>query len=318
MAMTKASCAKSRMRWGADVPTIDKYWAVTVSGADGALEPIFAWFYRHGVSGVQWEDGEPAWQAFTDIPMAPGTPFVTAYFADTPQWPAKRLRLVEEARAQGWELQLKEVQSRDWEQAWKQYYRPIPLSNGYGIVPAWYTESPWRPERTIWLDPGMAFGTGDHPSTKMCLDWMVREKLGGRRVLDLGAGSGILAILAAKLGANPVVAVEPDPVALKSLGANLALNRVTHRVEVLAGTLESVPGNYHFDWVVGNLITDLIVPLWPQIAERLPLPGGGALLAGIVEDRVPEVEAAVATTPSFQVTDYWFEAGWATLLVRHQ
>lgn len=274
------------MPWGAN-PTsrAGVYWAATVSNPDSdVVSEIEALFYRLGATGLEWEDGRPVSPPFTDIPMPAPAPFVRAYFPDDDAWLERRHAL--QARW-GVAIEFKKLRAEEWESSWKQYYVPVPVDD-WMIMPAWYADSPVPRDRTIWLDPGMAFGTGTHPTTRMCLARVGAASHAGSRVMDLGSGSGVLAIAAAKAGAEYVVAVEPDPVAVAVLLDNLERNQVTRQVTVVAGTLVDVATTAPFDLIVANLITEIIVAEWPRLL-RYVTPESRIILSGIVEERLAEV-----------------------------
>ncbi|CAB1129633.1 Ribosomal protein L11 methyltransferase [Candidatus Hydrogenisulfobacillus filiaventi] len=282
------------MPWGASPPGRGIYRAVTAhwpGGADGAvLEAAADCFRDAGAGGVEWEDGRPAAAPFTDIPLdRAGTPFVRAYFPDDAAWPRIREQVRARLAALGATVRITTVREEDWAAAWKRYYRPLPLPGGYWVVPAWEDlPAEAAPERVIRLDPGMAFGTGTHPTTRMCLERLLEKELAGRQVMDLGAGSGVLALAAALRGAR-VLAVEPDPVALAVLEANLARNPAGRAVTAAAGTWagqrDRVP---QWDGVVANIIWEVLAPLLEDFPTRLA-PGGWLLLSGILATREAEL-----------------------------
>lgn len=303
------------MPWAANPGVYPDYWAVRVQAPMDRMDAVLAWFYDLGVTGVQWDDGNPATPAFTDIALPAGEPFVQGFFPDDDSWPGLSARIDKDCKRRDWQYAVSRVATEDWANAYKKYYRPIALGEGYGVVPAWYEASPFAADKTVWMDPGMAFGTGSHATTRSCLDLMIQQGVRGQRVLDLGSGSGILAIMANKLGARSIDAVEPDPVAVSALTQNVGLNRADERVHIIAGTLDDIPAVEEYDVICMNLIADLILGLWPQVAARLKNPRGYALLSGIVEERVRELEILVDGS-GFSVSDYWYKDHWATLVVR--
>lgn len=299
------------MPW-ADNEASGQYWAVRVSGAPEILESVATWLLEFGLGGVQWEDGLTVDTAFADIGWVPQeAPHVTAYFPDDERWPAYEKRVREYVQARNLTVEIDPLASSDWEEGWKAYYQPIALSRGYGIVPAWIEPSPFLAAKTIWLDPGMAFGTGTHATTRSCLDFMIEQGAAKRRVLDLGSGSGILALMAATLGAGHVDAVEPDPVAARALKRNIELNQYASRITVIPGIFQDLPNDAQYDVVLMNLIRELIVPLWPDVAQRVR---EYALLSGILEDSLSEIESVVRAS-GFQIAQYRLVEGWATLRV---
>ncbi|MDA8192586.1 MAG: 50S ribosomal protein L11 methyltransferase [Thermaerobacter sp.] len=301
------------MPWAANVDTTPDYLAVTAWPEVEHLEAAMGFFYGFGVSGVEWEDGQPASPAFTDIPMAPGSPFVRAFFPDDDAWPDTWPRLKESLERTGWRWDIHLVRTQEWASSWKRYYQPVAIGDRYTVVPAWHDRAGWDPERTIFLDPGMAFGIGTHPTTRMCLTAILSLPVAGRAVLDLGSGSGILAILAAKRHAGRVVAVEPDPVAMRALGQNVTINGVDDVVTTVAGTLAHVRPEETFDLILANLIADIILSEWSALASRLQ-PGGHALLSGILAEKTAAITDRVATT-GHRVVGQAEREGWMLLVV---
>lgn len=300
------------MPWAANPDDDPAYWAVTLWPPPDEIEWASGIFYGLGVTGLEFEDGQSAVPPFTDIALAADEPFVRAYFVNGPDWPWTWRELVTKIQRPGWRSRISGVQSRDWANNWKQYYTPIDIGYGYMVVPAWYEESTADDRHTVWIDPGMAFGTGTHPTTRMCLQALADADLQGKGVLDVGAGSGILAILAQKRGAARVTAVEPDPVAVSALTANLRRNGIAEHVEVIAGTLEHVPKERRYEVVVANLIADLILAEWDRLTGFLA-PGGLLMLSGILDERVADVRRRI--TDGRRLIADKHEGGWAFLVV---
>ncbi len=193
----------------------------------------------------------------------------------------------------------------DWVRQTQSQFPPIAIAQGaLWIVPSWH-EPPATNAPIVRLDPGLAFGTGAHPTTALCLEWLVTEVTPDTRVLDYGCGSGILAIAAAKLGAQSVTAVDIDPNALAATRANAAENGVTLAIcsadEPLAGP---------FDRVVANILTRPLIVLAPTLA-RLVAPGGKMALSGILLDQADDVIAAYAPWLALRVADE--KEGWVCL-----
>jgi ribosomal protein L11 methyltransferase len=180
------------------------------------------------------------------------------------------------------------VADQDWGEAWKKGLAPLSIGRVF-VRPSWIEAAPPAGAVEVVLDPGMAFGTGTHPTTSLCLAGLseLLDARPGASVLDVGTGSGLLAIAAAKLGARPVVGTDNDPVAVEVAGENAARNGVAVRLTV--EPLDRVPGT--FEVVLANILANTLVELAPQVAARLA-PGGVVLLSGILGPQEDEVRAA--------------------------
>jgi ribosomal protein L11 methyltransferase len=191
------------------------------------------------------------------------------------------------------ELRTRVVDEEDWAEAWKAHFPVLRVGRRLVIRPTWRRHRSEPDDVVVALDPGMAFGTGLHPTTRLCLalveDLADRGLLAGARVLDVGCGSGILAIAAARLGAASVLGVDPDPIAIESTAANARRNRLVRRVRARHGSIPS--GNRPFDVVLANLIASLLVELAPRLRDELA-PGGTIVASGIFVDREDEVGRA--------------------------
>jgi ribosomal protein L11 methyltransferase len=286
--------------------------AVTSTAEASELQNMADFYLALGASGVEWEDGQLSVALYTDIPMAPGEPFVRAYFPWDASWGSIKIQLEDCTRLKGWVFRCELVRTQDWENNWKEYYQMIYLPGDYAVVPAWYEGVELPLDHQLILDPAMAFGTGEHPTTKMCLVQIIHENPEGLRVLDLGAGSGILAILAAKMHAAVVRAVEPDPVALRAMQENIARNQVS--IATTLGTLADVSRSESFDLALLNLIADIIIPEWPALMHYLH-PGSRAILSGILSDRVGDIVTAVEASGA-HIQKIVHDGGWAMIVVQ--
>jgi len=197
-------------------------------------------------------------------------------------------------------LGVRAVAEQDWVRLTQSQFSPIGITPGFWIVPSWH-ESPEGARQVIRLDPGLAFGTGTHPTTRMCLRWIARHDFAGERVLDYGCGSGILAIGAAKHGASAIVAVDIDPDAVESTRINAGNNQV----ELSAGLPECAQGL--FEVVLANILATPLKVLAPLLCGHVR-PGGHLVLAGILERQADELKAAYAPWASLEVADT--EDGW--------
>jgi ribosomal protein L11 methyltransferase len=185
------------------------------------------------------------------------------------------------------------IRAEDWAEAWKEHY-DIERAGRIVVRPAWREYQAQPGEVVVSLDPGMAFGTGQHPTTRMCLLALQDIVKPGDYVLDLGAGSGVLAIAAVLLGASRALAVDVEEQAVAASIANAALNGVSDRMEVPpAGSLELAEGRAPFDLVLANIVARVISELAPRIAAVLK-PGGALITSGIIGEREAETLAALA------------------------
>jgi ribosomal protein L11 methyltransferase len=190
------------------------------------------------------------------------------------------------------ELQTHVVNEEDWANAWKDYYHVTHIGRHLVIRPSWREYTPQPHEVVMTLDPGMAFGTGIHPTTRMCLEQVERHVQPGMHVLDVGTGSGILALAAAKLGAEHIDALDNSSVAVESATANVAINNLSDRINVVLGVLdaaevERMAGQY--DLVLANIIAQIIGSIAPYLTQVLT-PQGLLVVSGIIEARRPDAE----------------------------
>jgi ribosomal protein L11 methyltransferase len=187
------------------------------------------------------------------------------------------------------------VPEQDWVRLTQSQFAPVEITPTFWIVPTWH-EPPAAAQQVIRLDPGLAFGTGTHPTTRMCLRWTAQRPWAGQRVLDYGCGSGILAIGAAKFGARDIVAVDIDPAAVESTQLNAAANHVA----LDAGLPDLASGS--FDLVLANILATPLKVLAPLLCAHVR-PGGSLVLAGILARQADELREAYAPYVALQVSD---------------
>jgi len=211
------------------------------------------------------------------------------------------------------ELTTRIVHEADWAEAWKAHFPVMRIGRRIVVKPTWRDHTPLPGDVSLDLDPGMAFGTGLHPTTRLCLVGLeaVAERglLADARVLDVGCGSGILAIAAAKLGAASVSGVDTDPIAVEATTANAARNGLGRRIVARAGSLPS--GDAPHDLVLANLIASVLITLAGPLRDELR-PGGTLLASGIFEDRESAVRAALEGV-GLAVSRRWIEGEWVAL-----
>ena len=196
-----------------------------------------------------------------------------------------------------------EVAEQDWVRLTQSQFAPVDITPDFWIVPSWHTP-PEAARQVIRLDPGLAFGTGTHPTTRMCLRWIAQRGLSGQRVLDYGCGSGILAIGAALYGATEIDAVDIDDAAVQST----RLNAEANGVQLRAGLPEAAQGTYHT--VLANILATPLKVLAPLLCKHVAS-GGHLVLAGILARQTQELQAAYAPYCQLEVADT--QEGWVLM-----
>jgi len=208
------------------------------------------------------------------------------------------------------------VAESDWANAWKEHYHVVHLGERFVIKPSWRDYAAKPNEIVIELDPGMAFGTGLHPTTQMCLAALEKYLQPKMSVLDLGTGSGILAIGAAKLGAGSIVAVDNDPLSVKAAHENVKANHVEAITRVELGSLaEAAANEATYDLIVVNILARVIIQLCEQNLGRVVRSGGLAIFAGLIDTQEFGVREALASQ-GLRVIDRLQDKDWVCLIAR--
>lgn len=215
------------------------------------------------------------------------------------------------------ELSTRAVNEEDWANAWKTYYHVTHIGRRLVIRPSWREYLPRGEEVVLELDPGMAFGTGLHPTTRMCLEQIEMRTRPGMHVLDVGTGSGILALATARLGAQSVYCLDNSSVAVESAQANVAANQLSERVQVVLGVLDApeaarLAGG--FDLVLANIIARVIGSIAPHLAQVLK-PAGYVIAGGIIEERRHEAEQPLLDA-GLQLIERVMIDDWVTLIMQ--
>ena len=266
--------------------------SVSVEDADAHTQAEQARFGEPGMPPPQ-----PGWERSS----------ITALFAQQAQaQEAAHLLPAQDFFADCELLGLQAVADQDWVRLTQSQFAPVEITPEFWIVPTWH-EPPATAQRFIRLDPGLAFGTGTHPTTRMCLRWIARHDLRGQRVLDYGCGSGILAIGAALHGAAHVDGVDIDEAAVTAT----RLNAEANHVRVHAGLPELAQGQYHT--VLANILATPLKVLAPLLCAHVQA-GGSLVLAGILERQTQELQQAYAPHVQLEVSDA--EDGWVLMTAR--
>ncbi|HAZ94748.1 MAG TPA: 50S ribosomal protein L11 methyltransferase [Porticoccaceae bacterium] len=261
--------------------------AVSVTLEDAADQPIFA-------PGV----GErPLWDNCTIKALFPAT-------TDTDQIILQLSNAIQPAVTARWEL----LEDKDWTQEWKKYFQPLKCGDRLWICPSWI-EAPEPDAINLSLDPGMAFGTGSHPTTHLCLRWLDKQDLVGKTIIDYGCGSGILGIAALLLGAEKVIAVDIDPQALLASRDNAQRNNIADD-KLVTYLPDEVPTELRADVMLANILASPLIQLAPTISD-LTAQGGILCLSGLLESQIDYVCA-----PYLQYFDFSapaIESDWTQL-----
>jgi ribosomal protein L11 methyltransferase len=300
-----------------------KRWLeLSVQAHPEAAESVSALLHKWGEGGVAiYQDyAQPDPEAPPQA--APGPITLATYVPEDASLEARRQGL----RQDLWHLQafhghlvgdLQErwVAEQDWATAWKKHYHVLHIGKRLVIKPRWQPYQGKPGEVVVELDPGMAFGTGTHPTTQLCLEALEALDLAGKRVLDVGTGSGILALAAAALGASRVDALDLDPVAVRAARDNLRKAGLAGKVRVAQGTLPWEHRTVRYHVVVANIIASVLIGLAPEFPPALA-PGGLLLASGIIQEKESTVlEAFQSAGLTFQ---HRAQAGdWVLLMMEH-
>jgi ribosomal protein L11 methyltransferase len=245
----------------------------------------------------------------------------SVYLDDPTAWsPLKRSRLLTGLRRIedcGLQIGAKRISActlrrEDWAESWKRHFKPISIGSALLVKPSWSRRLPRRGQKVVVLDPGLSFGTGQHPTTRFCLEQLAsaRRPEAKQSFLDMGTGSGILAIAAAKLGYRPVEAFDFDPDAIRIARRNASWNRVSQRVRFSGQDLSRLPlrPGRRYDVICANLISDLLRVEQPRILARLA-PGGTLVLAGILRSQFAAIRHAYQSA-GLELKDHRTENEW--------
>ena len=284
------------------------------------VEPVAELFRRYGHGGVVIEEAGGYNPDEGEQPPTGSGATLRAYIPATTRYQRDRemlhigVALVSHIQPLP-PLQEREMAEPDWEEAWKAHFTPLHIGQRLVVLAPFHAGAAKATDVPIIIDPGLAFGTGHHPTTRRCLESLDRLVTPGSHVLDVGTGSGILAIAAAKLGAGRVTALETDQKALRVGRANVRANGVSRVVRCYPGTIphpKIPPGSA--DLIVANIHAKALIELAPALRDALK-PGGWLMAAGVLQDRQAGVEAAFGSA-GLQVRETLLDDDWVALLAR--
>ena len=207
-------------------------------------------------------------------------------------------------------VELSNVNQEDWESAWKQYFKPVHVTDRIVVKPEWEEYSPQEGEIVIEIDPGMAFGTGTHETTSMCINQIEKNLKAGDRVIDIGSGSGILSMAAVLLGAEKATGVDLDPVAVRVALENVELNNLQDKIDILHGNLTDVIRE-KADIVVANIMADIILMLLEDVREFIK-DDGLFISSGIIQEKRAAVEARLLEK-NFSIVEVETKGEWCAI-----
>lgn len=296
----------------------DEWLELSIETPPEYVEPLTEIFHRYGEGGVAVEQPGGFNPDEGETPPIPDRVVVKTYLPDDPTTDHRRAQIDVGVRlvahlAPLTELRERRVSQSEWQNGWKEFFHVLRVGERIVVCPTWREYEAKSDEIVVNLDPGMAFGTGHHPTTRMCLEMIEQTLTPGDRVLDLGCGSGILSIAAVKLGAERAVGFEIDPVAVKAGRNNIALNGAEGAIELVHGTLPSpnAPAR-SFDFVFANISARVVTDLAAQLVGCIA-PGGRLLVSGVIEKHLDGVtDALVAEGATIERQD--IDGDWVALL----
>lgn len=307
-------------------------WAeITVRTTQEATEAVANLFTEAGAAGVVIDDPQlpekyrhaGTWD-YCDLPVSTETDVrVLGYL---PVLPNLEERLAELGRkvellrdflsdVGAGEISWRKVEEEDWANGWKKYYHVMRIGTRLVIKPSWEAYNAAPEDLVIEMDPGMAFGTGTHATTTLCMETMEKYVQPAMSVIDVGTGSGVLAVTAAKLGAAPILAVDLDPVAVKTAAENVLINNVAGQVTVVEGDLLKKAGQ-PADLVVANIVADVIMRMIDDVLYILK-PQGLFIASGIIDERLEAVKTAMVKA-GLALLEIRRQEGWAAIVARKE
>ncbi len=319
-----------------------RWHELTVLATESSQEMVTHYLTELGAGGVSveeaWSSDKPRDTKYGEVydtplnDIRPGYAVYKAYFSEDYEMEpieAELKTMLEGLPEYGYDageftIHVGSVHEDDWANAWKQYFKPVAVTERLVIKPTWEEYEPKEGELIIELDPGMAFGTGTHPTTTLCLKALESAIDGGERLIDVGTGSGVLAIGAMKLGAAKVLALDLDPVAVKCAQENVGMNGYESEIEVrlsdLLGVVNGSEGAQRgadgvrppVDLVVANILAEIILLFIADVMDVLK-PGGLYIASGIFKNKEAAVEAGLLAA-GFEIVDVLRQEDWVAFV----
>jgi ribosomal protein L11 methyltransferase len=298
------------------------WYELSTTADHEAIESVAELLARHGYNeGVSIEEPFTQEQDGDNLTIDSTRPATIRTYIPAESYNEETVRQIRDGlwhlgriRAVG-ELTVTKRSEEDWATAWKEHYRPLRASNRFVIRPPWFEAEPSGNEIVLVLDPGMAFGTGMHPTTRLSLYQVEQHVTNGQSVFDVGTGSGILAVAAARLGASPIDAVDIDPMSVRVATTNLELNGLAREITLDVGSADwATRSGKRYDIVIANIIARILIELSADLRTSTR-PGGHLLLSGIIEPKVSLVRDAFEPV-GFTLVDRNQIEDWISLTYR--
>jgi ribosomal protein L11 methyltransferase len=258
--------------------SVSRYPTVHVDVASNDVDPVSALLFEAGASGVEERDA-------TTLDRQEGADVtLVAHFGTE-----EEAMVVAAAITDRWPARVVFIEGDEWRDKWREFFKPTRVGQRFVVRPSWEPFEPGPNDVVITLDPGQAFGTGTHESTRLCLEEIDATVQGNERVLDVGCGSGILSIGAVLLGAKDALAIDIDPIAAEVTRENAEMNGVSDRVSARAATIDDVKGTY--DVVVANIQHVILMPIANDLIARV---GRTLILSGLLAEESSDIRGAYA------------------------
>jgi ribosomal protein L11 methyltransferase len=282
---------------------------IAVIDIDGeAAEAVSELFNRYGYGGAVIEALAPNFDQVTVRTVLPSEDDAGLRHLEV------MLALIGRALPHGLpEPRLQFVGKSDWAESWKEHFHVVRVGQRFVVKPSWRDYNPADGDILIEIDPGLAFGSGLHPTTQLCLTIFEELPWRGQSLFDVGTGSGILSIAAAKLGAGPVRAVDVDPVAVDIARENFERNGLAGQIEIAVGSAQAAGGR-RWDIVIANILAHILIDIMPDLATAIA-PGGQLILSGMIAEQEAEVTSA-AVAQGLDIIDRRIVEDWVALVAK--